>query len=196
MSRNASVVRNTAETRISIDLNLDGEGHYEGKTGIGFLDHMFTLLSRHGQLDLAVSCKGDLEVDTHHTVEDLGISLGTALAKALGDKKGIRRYGHAYVPMDETLVRVCLDLSGRPFLVYKAKIPVERVGQLETEMVEEFFRAFSNTAAMNLHIHLLEGGNGHHIIEAIFKALGRALKEAVSIDSANKDRVLSTKGLL
>ncbi|MZP31076.1 imidazoleglycerol-phosphate dehydratase HisB [Heliobacterium undosum] len=194
--RGASYVRNTAETRISIDLFLDGKGVFDGTTGIGFLDHMFTLLARHGQIDLAIGCQGDLEVDTHHTVEDLGICLGNALAQALGDKKGICRYGHAYVPMDETLVRVCLDLSGRPFLVYKAKIPVERVGQLETEMVEEFFRALSNTAGMNLHIHLLEGGNGHHIIEAIFKAFGRALRQAIAIDPDNAGRVLSTKGVL
>lgn len=196
MSREGSYVRQTAETNISVQLALEGNGRYQGMTGICFLDHMFSLLSRHGQLDLTVNCQGDLEVDGHHTVEDLGICLGTVLAQALGDKKGIVRYGHAYVPMDETLVRVCLDLSGRPYLVYRVTMPVERVGQLDTELVEEFFRALSNTAGLNLHIHLLEGGNGHHIIEAIFKAFGRALRQAVSVDAANRDSVPSTKGVL
>ncbi|QGG49024.1 imidazoleglycerol-phosphate dehydratase HisB [Heliorestis convoluta] len=195
-NRKATIARKTAETDITMELNLDGTGRYEGKTGIGFLDHMFTLLARHGQLDLTLTCQGDLEVDNHHTVEDLGICLGTVLQQALGDKKGITRYGHAYVPMDETLLRVCLDLSGRPFLVYKVTLPVERVGALETELVEEFFRGFVNHSFMNLHIHLLEGGNGHHIIEAIFKGLGRALKQAVAIDPRTAGQIPSTKEVL
>ncbi|KAB2952660.1 imidazoleglycerol-phosphate dehydratase HisB [Heliorestis acidaminivorans] len=194
--RIAKYSRKTAETDIAMEINLDGSGRFTGSSGIGFLDHMLTLLARHGQLDINLTCQGDLEVDNHHTVEDLGICLGNLILKALGEKKGITRYGHAYVPMDETLVRICLDLSGRPYLVYKVTIPVERVGTLETELVEEFFRGLVNHGAMNLHIHLLEGGNGHHIIEAIFKGLGRALKQAVALDPRSLDKIPSTKEVL
>lgn len=191
--RQADIHRKTGETDIAISLVIDGEGRFEGTTGIGFFDHMMNLLACHSGMDISLSCQGDLEVDNHHTIEDLGIALGTVFLKALGDKKGIRRYGAFFCPMDETLSRIVLDLSGRPYFVYDVKIPVERIGTFETEMTREFFLAFAMHGMMNLHMACLYGENGHHIVESLFKGLGHALKEAVTVEGG---RVLSTKGVL
>ena len=191
--RQAEIHRKTGETDIAISLVIDGEGYFEGTTGIGFFDHMMTLLACHSGMDISLSCRGDLEVDNHHTIEDLGIALGSVFLKALGDKKGIRRYGAFFCPMDETLSRIVLDLSGRPYFVYDVKIPVERIGTFETEMTREFFLAFAMHGMMNLHMACLYGENGHHIVESLFKGLGHALKEAVTVEGG---RVLSTKGVL
>lgn len=191
--RQAEIHRKTGETDIAISLVIDGEGRFEGTTGIGFFDHMMNLLACHSGMDISLSCQGDLEVDNHHTIEDLGIALGTVFLKALGDKKGIRRYGAFFCPMDETLSRIVLDLSGRPYFVYDVKIPVERIGTFETEMTREFFLAFAMHGMMNLHMSCLYGENGHHIVESLFKGLGHALKEAVTVEGG---RVLSTKGVL
>ena len=191
--RQAEIHRKTGETDIAISLVIDGEGSFEGTTGIGFFDHMMNLLACHSGMDISLSCRGDLEVDNHHTIEDLGIALGTVFLKALGDKKGIRRYGAFFCPMDETLSRIVLDLSGRPYFVYDVKIPVERIGTFETEMTREFFLAFAMHGMMNLHMACLYGENGHHIVESLFKGLGHALKEAVTVEGG---RVLSTKGVL
>ncbi len=193
--RTAEVVRTTKETDISAKLTLDGSGKYTIDTGVGFFNHMLEGFTRHGFFDLNLTCKGDLEVDCHHTVEDCGIVLGTAIAQALGDKKGIRRFGSCILPMDESLVLCALDLSGRPYLQFDAPFTQERVGDLDTEMVKEFFYAVSYTAGMNLHIKVLTPGNHHHMIEAMFKAFARALDEAVSLDPRITD-VLSTKGTL
>ena len=191
--RKADIHRKTGETDISISLSIDGKGRFEGTTGIGFFDHMMNLLACHSGMDISISCKGDLEVDNHHTIEDLGIALGDVFLKALGDKKGIRRYGAFFCPMDETLSRIVLDLSGRPYFVYDVKIPVERIGTFETEMTREFFLAFAMHGMMNLHMACLYGENGHHIVESLLKGLGHALKEAVTVEGG---RVLSTKGVL
>ena len=191
--RQAEIHRKTGETDIAISLVIDGEGRFEGTTGIGFFDHMMNLLACHSGMDISLSCRVDLEVDNHHTIEDLGIALGSVFLKALGDKKGIRRYGAFFCPMDETLSRIVLDLSGRPYFVYDVKIPVERVGTFETEMTREFFLAFAMHGMMNLHMACLYGENGHHIVESLFKGLGHALKEAVTVEGG---RVLSTKGVL
>lgn len=191
--RQAEIHRKTGETDIAISLVIDGEGRFEGTTGIGFFDHMMNLLACHSGMDISLSCRGDLEVDNHHTIEDLGIALGSVFLKALGDKKGIRRYGAFFCPMDETLSRIVLDLSGRPYFVYDVKIPVERIGTFETEMTREFFLAFAMHGMMNLHMACLYGENGHHMVESLFKGLGHALKEAVTVEG---DRVLSTKGVL
>lgn len=191
--RQAEIHRKTGETDIAISLVIDGEGRFEGTTGIGFFDHMMNLLACHSGMDIFLSCRGDLEVDNHHTIEDLGIALGSVFLKALGDKKGIRRYGAFFCPMDETLSRIVLDLSGRPYFVYDVKIPVERIGTFETEMTREFFLAFAMHGMMNLHMACLYGENGHHIVESLFKGLGHALKEAVTVEGG---RVLSTKGVL
>ena len=191
--RQAEIHRKTGETDIAISLVIDGEGRFEGTTGIGFFDHMMNLLACHSGMDISLSCRGDLEVDNHHTIEDLGIALGTVFLKALGDKKGIRRYGAFFCPMDETLSRIVLDLSGRPYFVYDVKIPVERIGTFETEMTREFFLAFAMHGIINLHMACLYGENGHHIVESLFKGLGHALKEAVTVEGG---RVLSTKGVL
>ena len=195
MSRTASLERVTGETAIKVSLNLDGSGHSQIATGVGFFDHMLILLSKHGLFDLTVAAKGDIYVDGHHTVEDAGIVLGQALAQALGDKAGIKRYGTAFVPMDEALAMVSLDISGRPFLVFDAALPSEQVGQFDSELTEEFLRALSVHAGLTLHVRLLSGRNTHHIIEAIFKALGRALDEATRQDDRIKG-VMSTKGML
>lgn len=195
MERRADFVRKTKETDITISLNLDGKGDAEIDTGVGFFNHMLEGFARHGFFDLDVKVTGDLEVDCHHTIEDAGIVLGTVIKKALGDKKGIRRFGSCILPMDETLVLCAIDLSGRPYLVFDADFTSERVGDMDTEMVKEFFYAVSYTAGMNLHIKVLEGGNQHHMIEAMFKSFARALDEAVSYDPRIKD-VLSTKGSL
>lgn len=194
-SRRAEIERKTAETQISIKLNLDGEGTCDIATGIGFLDHMLTLLAKHSFMDLTVKAKGDLEVDSHHTVEDIGIVLGEALREALGDKAGIHRYGNCFIPMDETLAQACLDFSGRPFLVFGAEIPKIRLENYDTEMTEEFFRAVAMHCGLTLHIRVLYGSNVHHIIEAIFKAFARAVAEATAVDPRVKG-VMSSKGVL
>ena len=191
--RQAEIHRKTGETDIAISLVIDGEGRFEGTTGIGFFDHMMNLLACHSGMDISLSCQGDLEVDNHHTIEDLGIALGSVFLKALGDKKGIRRYGAFFCPMDETLSRIVLDLYGRPYFVYDVKIPVERIGTFETEMTREFFLAFAMHGMMNLHMACLYGENGHHMVESLFKGLGHALKDAVTVEGG---RVLSTKGVL
>ncbi|MGN0481981.1 MAG: imidazoleglycerol-phosphate dehydratase HisB [Lachnospiraceae bacterium] len=194
-NRTAEITRKTKETDISIYLNLDGNGNTDLNTGIGFFDHMLDGFARHGLFDLKAHVTGDLEVDCHHTIEDTGIVLGTAIKQAVGDKKGIRRYGHFILPMDETLVLCAIDLSGRPYLSFDAEFRAERVGYMDTEMVREFFYAISYSAGMNLHIKLLSGSNNHHIIEAMFKAFAKALDEATQIDPRITD-VLSTKGSL
>ncbi len=191
--RKATLRRTTGETDISITLTIDGTGRFEGTSGIGFFDHMLHLLTRHSGMDISLTCQGDLDVDNHHTIEDIGITLGEVFEKALGDKKGIHRYGCFFCPMDETLSRIVLDLSGRSYLVFDVDIPVERIGSFETEMTREFFLAFANNAKMNLHMATLYGVNGHHIVESLFKGIGHALKEAVTIEG---DTVLSTKGVL
>lgn len=194
--RTAVIDRNTNETKISVKLNLDGKGQYEVKTGIGFLDHMLEQLSRHSLIDLTLTCEGDLHIDGHHTTEDCGIAIGTAFKKALGDMKGITRYAHAYIPMDETLTRVALDISGRPFLVWKVKFPREKIGEMDTELFEEFYRGFAFAAGITLHVENLYGVNSHHIIESCFKGLARALRAALEIDPRKADAIPSTKGTL
>ena len=193
--RTASIDRKTSETAIKMTLSLDGEGNSDVRTGIPFFDHMLTLFARHGLFDLTVEAKGDIEVDFHHTVEDTGIALGQALAKALADKNGIRRYGSAYVPMDETLARVVVDCSGRPFLAYEAPRGVEAIGLFPFQLVEEFLRALAVNAGLTLHVSILAGRDAHHMAEGIFKALGRALDIAVSHDERVKG-IPSTKGML
>jgi len=193
--RAATVDRKTGETEISITLSLDGTGHPDIRTGIPFFDHMLTLFARHGLFDLTVVAKGDIEVDYHHTVEDVGITLGQALGKALGDKAGIRRYGSAYVPMDESLARVVVDCSGRPFLAYEAPRGVEAIGMFPFQLVEEFLRAVAVQAGLTLHVSILAGRDAHHMAEAIFKSLARALDVAVSRDERVKG-IPSTKGVL
>ena len=195
MARGAEIKRKTAETQISVKLTLDGEGKCDIATGIGFLDHMLTLLAKHSFMDLTVRAKGDLEVDSHHTVEDIGIVLGEALREALGDKAGIHRYGNCFIPMDETLAQACLDFSGRPFLVFGAEIPKIKLGNYDAEMTEEFFRAVAMHCGLTLHIRVLYGSNVHHIIEAIFKAFARAVAEAAAVDPRVKG-VMSSKGVL
>ena len=195
MDRTASISRTTSETDIAVTLNLDGSGCSDIDTGIGFFDHMLRSFAKHGFFDLTVQVKGDLEVDCHHTIEDTGIVLGEAIKKAVGDKKGIRRYGSFALPMDETLVLTALDLSGRPYLCFYADFTVDRVGEFDTEMVREFFYAISYSCGMNLHIRQLAGQNNHHVIEAIFKSFAKALDEATGYDPRIKD-VLSTKGTL
>jgi len=193
--REGLVNRSTKETQIKIQINLDGKGDCNSNTGIGFLDHMLVLFTKHGLMDSSFDVKGDLQVDSHHTVEDTGIALGLAIRQALGDKKSIKRYGTAFVPMDESLVQVSLDLSDRPFLVFDASFSQQMVGQMDTQLVEEFFRAVAFNAGITLHIKLLHGTNCHHIIEAMFKAFGRAMDEATKIDTRIVG-VMSTKGLL
>lgn len=194
--RTATVQRQTSETSISVEVNLDGTGLYEVSTGIGFLDHMLEQLSRHSLIDLKVLTKGDLHVDQHHTTEDTGIAIGEAVAKALGDKKGITRYGHAYAPMDETLTRCALDISGRPWLVFKANFSMPRLGEWDTELIEHWFHSFAQAAGITLHVENLYGSNNHHIVESCYKALARALRVAVEIDPRKADSIPSTKGML
>lgn len=194
--RTAEITRNTAETKISLTLNLDGSGRSEISTGVGFLDHMLTLVSRHGRFDLTVSCKGDTWVDDHHTVEDVGIALGQAFKMALGDKKGVTRYGSQILPMDEALILTAVDLSGRGYLGYDLQIPTQKVGTFDTELVEEFWLGFVRNAEATLHIRLLAGTNSHHIIEGAFKSAGRSLRAAVAIEAAFADEIPSTKGVL
>lgn len=195
MSRIGKITRTTGETSIELSLNLDGTGKSQISTGIGFMDHMLELFARHGKLDLEITAKGDLDVDGHHTMEDLGLVLGEAFAQALGDKRGIRRYGSFLLPMDESLVMVALDLSGRPYLVYDLEPPTEKVGTLDTALFHEFFQAFCVKGGINLHVKLLAGGETHHVFEALFKGCARALQTAVSIDPED-DRIPSTKGVL
>ena len=195
MARCATIERNTKETKIRLTLDLDGTGKADIHTGIGFFDHMLNGFARHGLFDLKVNVAGDLAVDCHHTIEDTGIVLGNAIKEAVGDKKGIRRYGSCILPMDETLVLCAVDLSGRPYLVFDGEFTTDRVGYMDTEMVKEFFYAISYTAGMNLHIRVLSGGNNHHMIEAMFKAFAKALDQATVIDPRITD-MLSTKGSL
>ena len=194
--RSAEIKRTTAETDISLALELDGEGKSVIDTGCGFLNHMLTLFARHGDFNLTVNCKGDTDVDYHHTAEDIGICLGEAFRNALGDKKGITRYAHTILPMDESLILSAVDISGRSFLQYTAEIPTEKVGDFDTELVREFFEAFVRKAEITLHIKQLDGYNSHHIIEGMFKSVARSMKAAVAIDEKNKDKISSTKGVL
>ncbi|MCI1142814.1 imidazoleglycerol-phosphate dehydratase HisB [Sphingomonas sp. S6] len=194
--RTATINRSTAETRIDVTVNLDGTGVYSIKTGIGFLDHMVEQLSRHGLIDIDLKVDGDLHIDGHHTVEDSALALGQAIAKALGDKRGIRRYGDALSPMDETLTRVALDISGRPWLVWKSGFTMQRLGELDTELIEHWFHSFAQTAGLTLHVETLYGSNNHHIVESAFKGLARALRTAVEIDPRKSDAIPSTKGVL
>ncbi len=194
--RSATLSRTTGETDISVSVALDGTGITDIATGVGFFDHMLTLLGKHAQIDLAVSARGDTHVDDHHTVEDVGIALGKAVAEALGDKKGITRYADVHMPMDETLTRVALDISGRPFLVFRTAFTGPKIGSFDTELVREWFQAFAINAGVTLHVETLYGENNHHIAESCFKGLARALRAAVAIDPAMAGRVPSTKGTL
>jgi imidazoleglycerol-phosphate dehydratase len=194
--RQSEITRQTLETAIKANVGLDGQGLAKIATGIGFLDHMLTLLARHGRIDLAIEAIGDLQTDDHHTAEDVGIVLGQAIALALGDKRGICRYGHAVIPMDEALVSATIDLSGRPWLAFQASFSTDRVGQFSTQMTEEFFRALAFNAGMTLHLRCLSGQNDHHIIEAMFKSFARALAEAVTCDPRLGQEIPSTKGVL
>lgn len=194
--RTASVSRNTTETRISVTVDLDGTGQYDVKTGVGFFDHMLEQLARHSLIDITVRAEGDLHIDDHHTVEDTGIALGQAIRRAAGDLKGITRYADCLLPMDETLTRAAIDVSGRPFLVFKCPFPREKIGSFDTELVEEWFRAFAFNAGVTLHVETLHGANAHHIAESAFKALARCLRAAFTIDPRKADAVPSTKGTL
>ena len=194
--RRATLTRTTAETDISVKLNLDGTGVYDNQTGVGFFDHMLDQLARHALIDMTVRCAGDLHIDDHHTVEDVGIAIGQALSKAVGDKKGIQRYGSCLLPMDDALVRAALDLSGRPFLVWNVDLPTPKIGAFDTELVREFFQAFSTHGGITLHVDMLHGVNSHHIAEAAFKAVARALRIALEVDARVADAIPSTKGSL
>ena len=194
--RTAQITRKTAETDITVEINLDGTGVYDNQTGVGFFDHMLDQLARHALIDMTVRATGDLHIDDHHTVEDTGIALGQALAQALGDKRGIRRYGACLLPMDDAVVRAALDLSGRPFLVWNVDLPTAKIGTFDTELVREFFQAFSTHGGITLHVDALHGLNSHHIAEAAFKAVARALREAVETDLRKADSIPSTKGAL
>ena len=194
--RTARIERKTKETEIVAEVNLDGTGTYSIATGIGFFDHMLEQLSRHSGIDIALSAKGDLHIDAHHTVEDCGIALGQALAKALGDKRGISRYAHAYLPMDETLTRTALDISGRPYLIWRVAFPSQKVGAMDTELFREFLQALAQNAGITLHVELLYGENSHHIAESCFKGLARALADAITIAGRMKGEIPSTKGQL
>jgi len=194
--RRAAVARKTRETDVRVELCVDGTGRAECSTGIGFLDHMLELLARHALLDILCQARGDLEVDAHHTTEDVGITLGQALARALGDKRGITRFGHALVPMEDSLASVALDISGRGFLNYNAKFPSEKIGDFDVELVGEFLHAFCVNARMTVHVDVLRGSNSHHVAEAVFKALARALRDAVQMDPRGAGQVPSTKGVL
>lgn len=194
--RSATITRQTAETDISVEITLDGSGAYDNQTGVGFLDHMLDQLARHALIDMTVRCTGDRHIDDHHTVEDVGIALGQALAEALGDKRGIRRYGACLLPMDDALVRAALDLSGRPYLVWNMDLPTAKIGNFDTELVREFFQAFAAQSGMTLHVDALHGFNSHHMAEAAFKAVARALREAVEADPRKGDAIPSTKGTL
>ena len=194
--RTAQVSRSTAETEISVSVNLAGSGTYDNQTGVGFFDHMLDQLSRHSLIDMTIRAKGDYHIDDHHTVEDTGIALGQALVQALGDKKGINRYGECHLPMDDAQVRAALDLSARPFLVWNVDLPTQKIGNFDTELVREFFQALATHGGITLHIDQIHGVNSHHIAEAAFKAVARALRTAVEVDPRKADAVPSTKGAL
>jgi imidazoleglycerol-phosphate dehydratase len=194
--RTAIISRDTAETKIRVEINLDGTGVYDNQTGVGFFDHMLDQLSRHALIDMKIRASGDLHIDDHHTVEDVGIALGKALVQAVGDKRGIRRYGACLLPMDEALVRAALDLSGRPFLVWKLDLPTARIGSFDTELVREFFTAFAMQGGITLHVEALAGCNSHHMAEAAFKAVAQALRTALEPDPRKSDAIPSTKGTL
>ena len=194
--RRAEVRRETTETQIAVTLDLDGSGRYAVATGIGFLDHMLEQLSRHSLIDLTVEAKGDLHIDHHHTTEDSALAIGEAFSKALGDRKGIQRFGSAYAPMDETLTRVAIDISGRPFLVFRTTFSQSKLGDFDTELFEHWFHSFAQAAGITLHVETLYGRNNHHIVESAFKALARALRAAIEIDPRKADQVPSTKGTL
>lgn len=194
--RQTTISRSTAETNITVEINLDGSGTYDNQTGIGFFDHMLDQLARHSLIDMKISAKGDLHIDDHHTVEDVGITLGQALSKALGDKRGIRRYGACLLPMDDALVRTALDLSARPFLIWNVDLPTSKIGTFDTELVREFFQALSTHGGITLHVDMLHGFNSHHIAEAAFKSVARALREAVEVDPRKSGDIPSTKGAL
>ncbi|HDR28294.1 imidazoleglycerol-phosphate dehydratase HisB [Rhodovulum sp.] len=194
--RTATITRKTAETDISVAVNLDGSGAYDMATGVGFFDHMLDQIARHSLIDMRVRCTGDTRIDDHHSVEDVGIALGQALAQALGDKRGIRRYGACLLPMDDALVRAALDLSGRPYLVWNVDFPTAKIGSFDTELVREFFQALSTHGGITLHVECLHGINSHHIAEAAFKAVARSLREAVETDPRKADAIPSTKGAL
>ncbi len=194
--RHASVRRETTETQIAVEIDLDGSGHYSVATGIGFLDHMLEQLSRHSLIDLRVEAKGDLHIDHHHTTEDSALAIGEAFSRALGDRKGIQRFGTAYAPMDETLTRVAIDISGRPYLVWRSEFTQPKLGDFDTELVEHWFHSFAQAAGITLHVETLYGRNNHHIVESAFKALARALRAAIEIDPRKADQVPSTKGTL
>jgi len=194
--RKASIERRTTETELKASVDLDGKGTYDVKTGVGFLDHMLEQLARHSLIDIKLKAKGDLHIDFHHTVEDSGIALGQAVAKALGDRKGIRRYASLHLPMDEALTSAAIDVSGRPYLIWKVAFSAPKIGDFDTELVREWFQAFAMNAGVTLHVETLYGDNNHHIAESCFKALARALREAIEIDPRQKDRIPSTKGSL
>ncbi len=194
--RKASLDRKTTETQIAVSINLDGTGAFDVKSGVGFLDHMLELLSRHSLIDIKLRAKGDTHIDFHHTTEDSGIALGQAFAKALGDRKGIRRYADCFLPMDEALTRAAIDVSGRPFLIWKVEFSRPKIGEFDTELVREWFQAFAMNAGVTLHVQTLYGDNCHHIAESCFKALARVLRGAIEIDPRQKDRIPSTKGSL
>lgn len=194
--RSAEINRKTAETDITVEINLDGTGEYSNETGVGFFDHMLDQLARHALIDMTIRAKGDLHIDDHHTVEDTGIALGQGLTQALGDKRGIRRYGECHLPMDDAQVRAALDLSGRPYLICNLDIPTPKIGTFDTELVREFFQAFSTHGGITLHIDKLHGFNSHHIVEAAFKAVARALRDALETDPRKAEDIPSTKGTL
>ena len=194
--REASIQRQTKETKIEVKVNLDGSGIYDVNTGIGFLDHMLEQLSKHSLIDMKINAKGDTHIDLHHTTEDTGIAIGECIKKALRSSKGIKRYAHALIPMDETLTRVSIDVSNRPYLIWKVKLKVEKLGEMDTELFKEWFQAFSQAAGITLHIENIYGDNSHHIIESSFKGLARSLREAIEIDKRIKNKVPSTKGVL
>lgn len=194
--RKATISRKTAETEIEVEIDLDGTGTYDNQTGVGFFDHMLDQLARHALIDMRIRATGDLHIDDHHTVEDVGIALGQALTQAVGDKRGIRRYGSCLLPMDDTLVRAALDLSGRPFLVWKVDFTAPKIGSFDTELVREFFTAFAMQGGITLHVECLDGINSHHIAEAAFKSVARALRDALEVDPRKADAIPSTKGQL
>jgi len=196
MSRKAKISRKTKETSIAVEVNIDGKGKYKIQTGIGFLDHMLEQLSKHSLIDISVKAKGDTHIDLHHTTEDTGIAIGEAINKAAGNRKGIKRYAHALIPMDETLTRVAIDVSNRPYLIWKVDLKVEKLGEMDTELFKEWFQAFSQSAGITLHIENIYGENSHHKIESCFKGLARSLKDAFEIDKRIKSSIPSTKGKL
>ena len=196
MSRKAKISRKTKETSITVEVNIDGKGKYKIETGIGFLDHMLEQLSKHSLMDISVKAKGDTHIDLHHTTEDTGIAIGEAISKAAGNRKGIKRYAHALIPMDETLTRVAIDVSNRPYLIWKVNLKVEKLGEMDSELFKEWFQAFSQSAGITLHIENVYGENSHHKIESCFKGLARSLKDAFEIDKRIKSSIPSTKGKL